>query len=108
MSTFSLVTGRDFARSIAWARRQPPNPITAALKKHSMTATSEMKVISRARFFAGGVRHYNYQKDECPTAARENSVINPAEVEYNGIRLVSVTPKTAAEAEKINKALSGE
>jgi hypothetical protein len=35
---FSLVTPRDFARSIAWARRQPPNPITAALKKHSMTS----------------------------------------------------------------------
>jgi len=34
---FSLVTPRDFARSIAWARRQPPNPITAALRHHSMS-----------------------------------------------------------------------
>lgn len=35
---WSLVTGRDFARSIAWARRQPPNPITAGLRAQRLAA----------------------------------------------------------------------
>lgn len=34
---FHPVTGRDFARSIRWARKQPPNPITEALRQHSMS-----------------------------------------------------------------------
>jgi hypothetical protein len=29
---FWTVTGRDFGRSLAWAKKQPPNPITAALR----------------------------------------------------------------------------
>lgn len=29
---FWLITGRDFGRSIAWARRQPLNAITAAIR----------------------------------------------------------------------------
>lgn len=33
---FSCVTGADFARSIAWARRQPQNIINAAIKEFLM------------------------------------------------------------------------
>lgn len=31
-SLFWTVTGRDFGRSIAWARRQPANVVTAAMR----------------------------------------------------------------------------
>lgn len=32
---FSLVTGRDFGRSIAWAKAQPPGPLSnEALRAH--------------------------------------------------------------------------
>lgn len=35
---FSCVTGADFARSIAWARRQPGNPINVAIKEFLMSS----------------------------------------------------------------------
>lgn len=33
------VTGADFARSIAWARQQPANPLTTALAAHRSPLT---------------------------------------------------------------------
>lgn len=106
MTRFWTITGHDFARSIAWARRQPDNPINAAIRRKLMTATTEMKVIKRARFFAGGMDNSMYSNiDEREPVRRPNSVINEAEVEFNGIRLFSEVPNSAAKAEKINKAL---
>lgn len=35
---WATVTGRDFGRSIAWARRQPANPVNAALRAQKAPA----------------------------------------------------------------------
>ena len=105
MSTFFTVQGADFARSIRWARGWT-NPLNAHIRKHLMTATTEMKIITRAKFFpgAGGFIAPGSTLDRCGYQTND-PIINPAEVEYNGIRLFSATPKSAAEAEKINRAL---
>jgi hypothetical protein len=48
MTAFHVLTGTDFGRANAWARRQPLNPINAAIRKRLMITTTEMKVITRA------------------------------------------------------------
>lgn len=67
-----------------------------------ITVEAKLKVITRARFFAGGLTGYG---ESLADRQSTNSIINPAEVEFNGIRLFSRVPKSAAEAEKINKAI---
>ena len=37
---FWTVTGRDFGRANAWAKRQPPNPINAAIRAHLAKANN--------------------------------------------------------------------
>jgi hypothetical protein len=105
---FSCVTGADFARSIRWARKQPPNVINQAIKEFLMsTATkTEIKLITPARFFAGG-GDYSLPAlhPSVSPEGRTHSIIHPAEIEYNGIRLFSEVPNSAAKAEKINTAL---
>jgi hypothetical protein len=67
-----------------------------------METTLAPKLVTPARFFAGGLTGYGETLAE---SQRTGSIINPAEVEYNGVRLFSSVPQSAAEAERINKAL---
>lgn len=107
MSAFHVLTGTDFGRANAWARRQPLNPINAAIRKQFMTMTTEMKVITRARFVSGPISYSTTAMDrDADPVNRPGSVIHPAELEYNGIRLFSEVPNSAAKAQKINDALS--
>jgi hypothetical protein len=45
---FWTVTGRDFGRSIAWAKKQPPNPLnTAILRKKAALLAADCRFIDR-------------------------------------------------------------
>ncbi len=63
----------------------------------------ELKIIAPAKFFAGGITGYG---ESMAQAHRENSIIQRAVVEINGVRLESSVPKSAADAAFINRALS--
>lgn len=40
MTTFHVLTGADFGRANAWARKQPLNPINAAIRKQFMSQST--------------------------------------------------------------------
>lgn len=61
-----------------------------------------MKLIQRAKFAAGPIRHYEPTEAEGFSAVRTNDVIQPAVVQLDGINLNSAMPKSAAEAARIN------
>lgn len=44
ITVFSCVTGADFARSIRWARKQPPNIINAAIREFLMTSPTASEI----------------------------------------------------------------
>lgn len=73
MSHFRTVTGADFARSIAWAKKQPPNPITQALRHHLMTAT--IPKIQNAINAAESVAHPTARNDVPVTVSNETLLL---------------------------------
>lgn len=85
MPTFSLVTGRDFGRSNAWAKTQP------RLRDIIM----KPKPIQRA-FFASG------PGATVDPEARSDSILRPAIIEIASLQFKTDVPATAAQAEKIN------
>lgn len=64
-----------------------------------------MKLLQPAKFFAGAIAHYEPTESEGFGAVRNDSVIQPAVFEVNGVRLLSDAPKSAAEAANINRRL---
>lgn len=94
MPLFSLVTGPDFGRSHAWARKQP----------RLRTLLMKPKIIQRA-FFAAGAGGHTEATSFCDSYDNPHSshpVIRPAIIEIAGLQFSSMTPATAAQAEKIN------
>lgn len=62
-----------------------------------------MKLIQQAKFAAGAIRYYSDTEESGLSPNRTGSVIQPAIIEIDGLRFSSDTPKTAAEAFKINE-----
>jgi hypothetical protein len=52
------------------------------------------------------VHDHDHDRDYVEEDLQESGPIQPAIIEVHGLRLHSDTPKTAAEAEKINRALT--
>lgn len=59
-----------------------------------------------AKFAQGPITGYAF--DNGIEAERLNSITEPAVVIINGVYMYSAVPKSAAEAEKINRALRGD
>jgi hypothetical protein len=98
---WSLVSGADFRRSLDWARKQPrllPMKILQPAKFALLYENQRKAVIETSRY--GG----------CDSSAIVNERVEtpltqPATVEVNGVLLMSASPKSAAEAARINEKL---
>jgi hypothetical protein len=93
--TFPSVTGSDFRASIDWARKQPrllPMKILSYSKFALLYEKRPVIVDDRDGAFVG-------------SHSEETPLTQPATVEINGVLLMSASPKSAAEAARINEKL---
>jgi len=92
---WSLVSGTDFRRSLDWARKQP--------------RLLPMKILSYSKFALLYEKRPSIEQDydglHVASVSQETPLTQPATVEVNGVLLMSASPKSAAEAARINEKL---